>query len=200
MLKLRETNLPSNYSTAMYNEKGYDIAAEHTSIVADILFTGVTTCLADIKKKEYPTAFVFEQNDGAFVAGAVVEYMANEDDKSKPGSWSYYWSWNKDDIPSNARISRVTDSQISQYFRAFATSKYGINYRDLSAINETLRFFLVQLDKWLDENASETEEIGIEEEGIFQARVAVEDGVKVKSLEVDGEVKKLIKDDSAIEA
>lgn len=199
MLKLMETTLPSNYASAMYNEKGYDAGQEHTPMVADILFSGVTACLADIKKKEHPTAFVFENNDGSFIAGAIVEFVANADDKNKPGSWNYYWTWDKNDVPANARITRITDSQVSQYFRGIGGSKYGMNFRDLAAINETLRFFLVQLDKWLDENASETEEVGIELDGVFQSRVVVEDGVKVKSIEVDGEIKKMIKDDSAIE-
>ena len=49
MLKLNETQIPQNYSTALYNDKGFDLMSSHTDKIVDVLFTGVTTCLADIK-------------------------------------------------------------------------------------------------------------------------------------------------------
>ena len=58
---------------------------------------------------------------------------------------------------------------------------------------------MIQLKKWLDENAKEGVEVKIEQDGIFQARVAVENGEKVFAVEADGEVKNLIKDDTADE-
>jgi hypothetical protein len=72
-------------------------------------------------------------------------------------------------------------------------------FKDVSAITEINRYLLVQIKKWLDENAKEGEEVGVEEPGIFQASVVVENGEKVFSLVPEGEIKKLIKDDSAIE-
>ena len=58
---------------------------------------------------------------------------------------------------------------------------------------------IAQIKKWLEANAVEGEEVGVELDGIFQASVAVENGEKVFSLVPDGEIKKLIKDDAAIE-
>ena len=87
MLKLNETQIPQNYSTALYNDKGFDLMSSHTDKIVDVLFTGVTTCLADIKNKDIPVAFVFDENNGDFIAGAVAEYVPNEDDASKPGKW-----------------------------------------------------------------------------------------------------------------
>ena len=52
MVKLNETNIPQNFSTGMYNDKGYDLSRDHTSLVADILFTGVSECLGDVKTKD----------------------------------------------------------------------------------------------------------------------------------------------------
>ena len=62
-----------------------------------------------------------------------------------------------------------------------------------------LTYLLQQIYKWLDENAKEGEEVIVEQDGIFQARVAVENGEKVFAIEPAGEVKMLIKDDAAIE-
>ena len=47
--------------------------------------------------------------------------------------------------------------------------------------------------------ASETEEVSIEQDGVFQARVAIEGGEKVFAIEPAGEIKMLIKDDTSIE-
>ena len=62
-----------------------------------------------------------------------------------------------------------------------------------------MSYALVQLHKWLDENAKEDMVESIELDGVFTARVGVEDGVKVFSIEPHGEIKNLIKDDAAIE-
>jgi len=55
------------------------------------------------------------------------------------------------------------------------------------------------LRRWLDENAKENEVVSIEQDGVFEARVAVENGEKVFAIEPAGEVKIIIKDDAAIE-
>ena len=52
----------------------------------------------------------------------------------------------------------------------------------------------------LDKNAKVEEEVDIVQPGLFIARVAIEDGVKVMSIEPGDKTKQLIKDDSAIEA
>lgn len=199
MIKLMESQIPQNYATGIYNEKAYELGAEHTDKVADILFTGVTNCLAEVKKQDTPVAFVFEENNGDFIAAAVVQFLANEDDPTKPGSWSYIWTWYKDDVPSNAHLYRCSDISMSIYFRGAGLSKYGIQWEDVSAINECTRYLLAQIKSWLDNNAVEGEEVGVVQDGVFQATVAIEDGEKVFSIVPDGEIKKLIKDDAAIE-
>ena len=199
MIKLMESQIPQNYATGIYNEKGYELGAEYTDKIVDVLFTGVTDCLADVKKQDHPTAFVFEQNTKDFIVAAVVQVLPNEDDATKPGSWSYIWTWYKDDVPSNATLVRCTDIEMSVYFRSIATRKYGIQWKDVDAIHECCRYLILQIKKWLDNNAVEGEVVGVEEEGLFQASVAIENGEKVYSIVPDGEMKKMIKDDSMIE-
>lgn len=199
MIKLMESQIPQNYSTGLYSEKDYDLSADHTNIVADILFTGVAQCLGDVKDRKFPSAFVFEANNKDFIAAAIVQYFENKDDPSKPGNWSYTWTWYKDDVPANSKIYRTTQQELSSYFRGVSQGKYGMAFKDVAGITEVNRYLLVQIKKWLDENAKEGEEVGVEEPGIFQASVVIEDGEKVFSLVPEGEIKKLIKDDSAIE-
>ena len=55
-----------------------------------------------------------------------------------------------------------------------------------------------EITKFLDKNASETEEVEVTLRGLFTASVAVENGVKVMSI-VPGEyIKQIIKNDSAL--
>ena len=194
-----ESQIPQNYSTGLYSEKDYDLSADHTNIVVDILFTAVAQCLGDVKDRKFPSAFVFEANNKDFIAAAIVQYFENEDDPSKLGNWSYTWTWYKDDVPANSKIYRTTQPELSSYFRGVSQGKYGMAFQDVAAITEINRYLLVQIKKWLDENAKEGEEVGVEEPGIFQASVVIEEGEKVFSLVPEGEIKKLIKDDSAIE-
>lgn len=198
-ISLMESQIPQNYQTGLYNEKGYELAAENTVDVADVLFSGVSECLGDIKNKEIPVAFVFEQNNQDFVAAAIVRYIPNEDDPNKAGAWNYVWTWYKDDVPSNARIVRASESDMSIYFRGTGLRKYGMQWKDINAINECSRYLLQQIKNWLDNNAVEGEVVEVHQDGIFQASVAIENGEKVYSIVPDGEMKKLIKDDSAIE-
>ena len=74
-----------------------------------------------------------------------------------------------------------------------------MRFEDVAALIDCLACALIQLKKWLDENAKEGVETSIELDGFFQARVTVENGEKVFALEPAGEIKNLIKDDAAIE-
>ena len=199
MKKLKDTHIPENWSAALYNEKGMDIAGEHMDKICYVTFYAVSNALADTKTQNNPTAFMFKEPNGDFIAAAVVMYVPNEDPK-KPGSWNYYWTWYAEDVPENAAQLVASDAQLSSYFRGVGQTKYGMGFTDVESIYETTKYVLKTIRKWLDENAVDKEERGVELDGVFEARVAVEEcGEKVMSIEPAGEIKKLIKDDSAIE-
>ena len=128
----------------------------------------------------------------------IVQYFENED-PSNPGNWNLVWSFDENDIPDGANRINFKDPASHPYFRAIAGDKYGIRFKDPSAIVTLHTYFFEQLRKWLDENADANKEVSIELETIFVARVAVENGEKVFALEPAGEMKVLIKDDAAIE-
>ena len=195
----KDTKIPQIYSTGLYTEKGYDVAAEHAYKVLDIMVSGVTECLADIKSKDFPVVFMFKQNNNEFIAAAIVQYFPNEDDASQPGNWNYSWTFYEDDIPDNARIVTPADNDILSYFRAVGITKYGMVLERAEYASDTFRYMLTTIKNWLDDNASETETATVKYDSLIQFRVAVENGEKVYSAEVDGEVKQLIKNDAAIE-
>ena len=198
--ELKETKIPQFYSTGLYSEAGYDLAQEHTDKILSVIVEGTTRCLADIKSKDFPVAFVFEEANKTFIAAAIVEYFPNEDDATKPGNWNYSWTFNKEDIPENARICTPYDNELATYFRSVANTKFSMGFDSVESMGDIFRYLLKTIIKYLDDNASESEENGVKLDGVIQFRVAVEDGKKVMSAEPDGEIKQLIKDDAAIES
>lgn len=194
---IMETKIPHLYSLGLYNELEYDLAEEHTDKVLHVIIDAVSNCLGDIKSKEHPVAFIFEENNLDFIAGAVVEYHPNEDE-SQPGNWSYIWTFNKEDIPENARKVKI-DAEMSSYFRGVGSKKYGMGFEDEASLVNTTRYLLRTISHWLDENAEEGKENGIQMEGVVVMRCGIENGVIVKSIEPVGEVKVLIKGDAEIE-
>lgn len=197
-MKINETSMPQNFSKYLFENLNYDLAPEHTDKMLDIIFTATAEFLNSVKRKECPAAFKFEKIDGSIAAAAIIQYFPNEDE-SKPGNWSLVWTFDEIDIPEGAFVSSIKDPQTHSYFRAIAGEKWSIKFKDPASIITLMICPLEQVKKWLDENAKEDEEVSIEQDAVFQARVAVEGGVKVFAIEPAGEIKVLIKDDAAIE-
>lgn len=197
-MKLFDSTLPQNYSKALFEEKCFDLAPEHTDKMFDVLFTGTANLLKSIKSLEKPIVFIINDLKGNMVAASICQYFKN-DDASKPGNFSLVWTFDPADIPEGALITSMDDTKTHSFFIAVAGSKYGIKFKDASCIVNTLGYTMVQLKKWLDENAKEGQIISVELDGVFQGRVEVQNGVKVFAVEPDGEIKNLIKDDAAIE-
>ena len=197
-MKLMETTLPHNYSKGLFEEKYFDLAPEHTDKIFTVLFTATSNILKHAKKKEKPVSFEFNTIEGHVLAAAIVRFFENED-PSKPGNWNLVWTFDEKDIPEDCQRISIKEPETHQYFRGIAGEKFGITFRTPESLIVLMTYLLEQLRKWLDENAKENEVVMIEQDAIFQARVAVEDGVKVFALEPAGEIKMLIKDDTAIE-
>lgn len=198
-MKLYDSELPMMYSTALFQETGADLAPEHLGKMYDTLFTGSANMLNFIKSMDHPSAFVVKALNGTFIAGAIVQYFPNKDDKENPGNWSLVWTFNESDIPADTFAVEFTNPQSHSYFKAVAGEKYGMTFASTDDLLNTLTYSLTSLKKYLDENAKEGAEFSVEFDGFFQARVGVENGEKVFALEPDGEIKNLIKDDAAIE-
>lgn len=198
-MKLTETQYPQMYSKALVEEKLYDIPPEFVDKIVDVVFTGTSYLLAQTKSKEKPATLCFRKVDESLVAAATVRYFEGET-KDDLGNWSLSWTFNEEDIPEDAyKMDFATQVQTHSYFRSAAGERYGMRFDDSASLVDCLTYALIQLKKWLDENAKEGTEVMIEQDGIFQARVAIENGEKVFAIEPAGEIKVLIKDDAAIE-
>lgn len=196
--QLRDTKIPTIYQTGLYNEKSMDLSWEHTDKMLSTMVYGVTTYLSSIKSKDYPVVFEFRESNNEFIAAAIVEF--HEGNKGEVGNWSYSWTFYEEDIPEKSRIENAYNDQTLQFFRAPAVNKYNMIFQQADYPAVLFGYLLSVIKKYLNDNANESEEWGVKLDGVIQFRVAVENGEKVLSAEVDGEIKQLIKDDAAIEA
>lgn len=197
-MKFTETTLPQNYSKGIFEEKCLDLAPEHADKIADVLFTATANLLNQAKSKDRATVFAFNKIDGSLIAAAIVRFFENED-AANPGNWSLVWTFDQADIPEGSFIIDLKNPDTYSYFITVAGEKYSMGFAQSSDIVDCTTYLLMQIKKWLDENAKENEVVSVELPGVFQARVAVENGEKVFAIEPDGEVKNLIKDDAGIE-
>lgn len=197
-MEFSSTNLAHNISHGLFHEKGYNVAEAHIDKIFYFTMFGVASILKDIKSKDRPATFVITDIKANPIASATVEYFENED-KDKPGNWSLVWSFDPEDIPNNALQVNLHDENTHSYFRIIAGEKWGMKFYDSTAIVNLITYSIEQLYKWLDENAKEDQTVEIELDGVFTAKVQVEDGKKIFALDPAGEVKTIIKDDAAID-
>ncbi len=195
IMNFADTNIPENYSKALFNEATWDLTEAQSVAMADVYVTGVSNLLKDLKSKEMPTAFIFDEPNGNFIIAAIVRFIPNENEEM-PGHWNYVWTFNKEDIPAGSKEIRPKDADIQIYFRVIAAQKYTFGFKTPAACVDCGNFLFKHIRKWLVDNAKADEEIGVTLDGIFQARAAVEDNEVVLSFEVIGETKAIIKSDA----
>lgn len=197
IMNLMNTSIPSLLSKGLYDDKGYDIGDNVTDRLAKTYFRGVSFALKEMKSKDYPIAYVFEELNGDMHAAAIIRYFPSED-PSMPGHWNYSWTFNKEDIPKDAKIVTSSDIEPHQKIRNEA-SNYLFGFKNETAIGEIGNYFFKVLSQWLQDNAKPDEEVGVQLEGVFIARCDIEDNEVAKGLELIGETKQIIKDDQDIE-
>lgn len=194
--KLMETSIGEMWERCTDDESDIIVEAAQLPKVVETLFNAVSRCLGDMKLKEKPVAFVFAELNGVFNAGAVVKFHDGGNDAGD--NWSYVWTFDKADIPEDAKIITLNDIPAQQYFNSYSAEKFHFGIETPCIANLYGKFTKV-LSAWLEENANKDETVGVVLDGVFEARVDVEGEEIIKSIEPSGEIKTLIKNDAAIE-
>ena len=200
-MKILESNLASNISKGLMEDKDYDLAPEYIPRLFKIAFFGVSYLLAAKRKEsntDKPVAFIIDDSFGKVVACAILQKIDGVDE-TLPDSWNLVWSFDPADVPENADVAHLSHSGTHPFFETVAAKRCNSEFKSSAHLINLITYIFEMLRKWLDENANESEIVSIEQDGVFEARVAVEDGVKVFAIEPSGEVKIVIKDDTAIE-
>lgn len=198
--KFKETSILEDFSRALA-QQSFLIGPAHTPRVATVLFHGVSRCLSAVKNTTIPKAIVFRSMDHSFLAGAKVEYIVNADDPSNPsaGRWDYTWTFYEEDLKGCDCIDVSSNNLVSTYFISSGSDLYNMRFagQDLCIMMMTL--MIEMIINWLRENASESEPAILTLDGVFKATATVENGKTIMGIVPDGEMKILIKDDSAIQ-
>lgn len=148
-----------------------------------------------IKNKEKPVAIIIDDLKGNMLLAAIVSYHEGEGDM--PGNWSYEWSFDAEDIKDCTKYA-ISESKAHPFFIDRAKA-YRMKYVSPSYIYLSSQEFANSLIDWLDTNAKEGEEVEVVLDGYFKASVIIENGKKIMSFVPDGNIKRLIKDDAALE-
>lgn len=201
MKKLKETSLPNNFITIMSNQ-GLEVTPTEYEIMAKVVISGMTDYLRKIKTKTAPAVIEVRDLKGNFIVAAIVEYNAAEnEDEVATGNWNYYWTFYEDNIPSGAIVKEITDIEVYEVISTRGLDSYKFRFVAVDFMHRSVRELFSELRDFLDQNAKDEEgyEVGVELEGYIEASVRTEGGEKVLSILPAGEMKSLIKDDTASE-
>lgn len=193
---LMETAIPVNF-TQVFNNNGWDWDPSDTNKIFHMMVMSISECLALTKSKDNKSAVAIKDLKGNLLLAGVVSYVPNENE-DMPGNWNYVFTVDEEDI----KEANVIDSGDTKFQKVFATTAYNLYHLEFFGgiyIQTALEAAVNTLVQWLDVNASETEEVEVEEQGYFLASVVVEGGEKIISIVPDGAMKRIVKDDTALE-
>lgn len=197
MIKLMESSLPNNYVQGL-RTIGLDFDPKLTYMMYEVTMYAIADFLRYKKSKENKSAVVFKDMKGNVILTGIVEYHANENE-DMPGNWSFEISFNEEDI-KDAVVYLATDNEFQRVLTYAAGNLHGFRFKDPTTIAGIAEKVITTLTNWLDVNAKNGEVVEIAQEGYFVASVSIEDGVKVFSIDPDGALKVLVKDDAVTES
>lgn len=197
MFKLQETSIPVNL-VQVINTLGWRLDPTQVGFIYDTTVMAISDFLGQSKSKETKTALAIKDVKGNLVVAGIVTYHKNENEEM-PGNWSYEFTFNEEDLKGcNVKLS--TDPHFQRVFSKTLNRLFGVEIDDILAMQPCIEEGVNVLKQWLDVNAKENEEVSVEQPGFFVASVSVENGEKIFAIVPDGAMKRLIKDDSALEA
>lgn len=199
--EFKETSIIQEYTLVMGER--YEVnwpAARTPGLYRTVMYT-IAAILKNYKSKSKRIGFKLKDKNGEFKFGAILNYHApeegdNEDDDA--GNYTLEFTFYEDDMTD---LDAVYDNYSDIFI--MCSNKYAhdiMNGKFCSAEYCNILFIeaINVLYKFLDVNASESEDVSVVYKSIFTATVTVEDGKKVFSI-VPGEViKQFIKGDSSL--
>lgn len=197
IINLAESDIPMNYSNVL-NSKEYVWQPSDTEDFYIVLTIAISDFLKRKKSKSETVGLSISDTDGSFKLGAIVGYEPpTEEDPS--GNWSYAFTFNKEDMKQCTKIYDHSDAAFQTIFNHDAYQEKRMKFDNGEIVYEILIDAANCLYLFLDQNAQESSEVTLVLDGYFEARVTVEDGVKVMSLTPDGAMKTLVKGDKEAE-
>ena len=176
--------------------------ADRVSGLYRVIFFTIADVLKNKKNKSNPRiGFVLKDNNGEFKFGAILIYHAPEDsnnDDDDRGNYTLEFTLDAKDMEDldvvydNHSDAFITSSTITAYNIMTARFMNGQYCNDIFC--EAIDTFV----KFMDANASETEEVVFVNKGVFTATITVENGEKNINIVPGDMVKQYIKGDSSL--
>ena len=196
---LKDTSIPMSFTTMMGTLAERVWEPSDTPSFYDVLFTGFAEFLGTNKSKSGKICIKVQDTKGPVKFGAVVGYMPNEGEEDGVGNWFLTSSFDEKDLEGCIKDYTICDTEWQRLIENVAFNLERMQFDRPQTLHTACLIAVDCIKEWLDQNAKEGEEVILEHEGYFTASVAVENGEKVMSIVLDGAMKRLIKDDAAIE-
>ena len=199
MKSLYETTLSHNWSRRLYEEANKSVDALHMDKIFYVIFVGTANLFKKMEVSvDKPAAILIQKADNSTVAAAICQFVPG--DNGEAGNYVLSWTFDPEDVPENANKVTLQSTFVTESINnAAMSSKYSFSFKNIESLVSVVCITFSELYKWLDENAKEGEEVGIEVADVMTASVVVENGIKVFSIEPAGAVKALVKKDDKIE-
>lgn len=185
-------DLMENHQMVWEAEKTADFARVFFATVADVLKANQNTSMKRI-------GFNFKDDKGEFKFGAILTFRKPDDSAEEDsGNWYLEMTFNSEDMKDlDLELDNHSDIFIINAAHELQNICYG-RFRSTETMHIMFNCLLNTITKFLDVNASETEEVEVVLQGVFTASVAVEDGKKLMFIEPGEYIKQLIKSDAAL--
>ena len=198
----KESAIPQEFTFNLMEHHEFIWVANRTAGLYRVVFFTIAEMLKHYKSKTTTrVGFILKDTNGQFKFGAVLNYHAPEegdDSDDDKGNYTLEFTLNEEDLKD---CDMVVDNH-SDLFVTCAT-KYAsdVMYARFTTMEYCNILFIEAIDtlvKFLDANASETDEVSVVYKGVFTATVTVVGGNKVISI-VPGEmIKQFIKGDASL--
>lgn len=160
------------------------------------LMESISKFLGVNKSRDEAKGLVFADDRGNFKMGAIVKYHPGESD-DQPGNWSYEMTFNEEDMDGVHTYGSNDTSYLDILAACARNNRFSFKKETLMA--PLMHVIIDAIKNVLEANVTEGEECQLEVPGCFTAAAGIEDDEKLLSITPSGEMKRLIKDDSALE-
>lgn len=196
-MQFEETSIAKSFSMNTCEKSGglTTIPEEAVVLVIKTVILAMSDYARVVKTKDKPIAIIIDDLKGNLLLASIVRYHEGEGDM--PGNWSYEWTFDDEDVKECIKYS-ISENRAHPFFIDRA-KVYRMTFMSPSYIYMSCQEFAKSLIDWLDTNAKEGEEVEVNLDGYFKASVIVESKIKHMAFVPDGAIKRLIKDDAALE-
>lgn len=199
-LEFEKTGISTQYTLDLKDNYSILWVESRTADMYRVLFATIADVLKHNQSKDLnKLGFKMKDDKGHFKLGAILTYKKPEEGSEEDsGNWYLEFTLYEEDMND---IEKELDNLSDVFVRCAAmnanTHMYG-KFRSTELMYTLFNTAIDVLVSYLDTNASETDEVGVNLRGVFTASVAIEDGQKFMSI-VPGEyIKQLIKNDAVL--